>query len=285
MIPLKTKKEIQIMEKGGQILARVMATVMTAARPGVKTKTLDVLAEKLIIKAGAKPSFKMVDNYCWTSCINLNDGLVHGVPREIKIKTGDVVTIDLGVYYQGFHTDMARTFYVAANSSTTAREHTGCVPQTQHHTRCEGIAEVSLGGNSEVKRFLRTGHLALKKAIAAAQPGNYLGDISQTIQNVVEKAGYSCSRKYTGHGIGRKLHEEPRIPCCLSGKIKETPRLKIGMVLAIEVIYSQGKPAVKISRDGWTAKTTDGKLGGLFENTVAITKAGPSVLTMVKYQD
>lgn len=249
MIPIKSKKEIEIMKEGGRILARVMAGVIKNTKPGVKTKDLDKLAERLIIENKAKPSFKMVKGYNFTSCININDGLVHGIPGEYKIKNGDVVTIDLGVYYKGFHTDMARTLRVRNQKS--------------------------------IERFLRVGRLALKNATAVAKSGNHLGHISQAIQETLGKAGYSPSRKFTGHGIGKKLHEDPRIPCFLEKRIEETPRLKEGMVLAIEVIYAQGKPGVKIAKDGWTAKTIDGNLGGLFENTVAITKAGPIILTML----
>jgi len=132
-----------------------------------------------------------------------------------------------------------------------------------------------------VNRFLKAGRSALKKAIAVAKPGNYLGQISKTIQETIEKAGYNCSRQFTGHGIGRNLHEEPKIPCFLEGKIKATPKLKAGMALAIEVIYTQGKAKTKIAEDGWTAKTVDGQLGGLWEDTVIITEARPIVLTMV----
>ena len=250
MIPIKTEKELKIMKKSCRIAAKAMAEVIKKTKPGIKTKDLDSLVEQFIIKNGAKPSFAMVENYSFTTCININDGLVHGIPGEYKIKADDVVTIDLGAYYKGFHSDMARTFQVASSST-------------------------------EVARFLKTGKLALKRAIATAHPGNHIGHISKTIQEVVEGAGYSCSRKFTGHGVGKKLHEEPIIPCFLEKRVNKTPKLKAGMVLAIEIIYSQGKPEVKIAKDGWTTQTIDGKLGGLFENTIAITQAGPIILTMV----
>lgn len=249
MITIRSDQEIEIMRRGGRILAGVMDRVLAAAKPGVKTKKLDALAEKLIKKAGAKPSFKMVDNYQWASCINLNDGLVHGVPGDEQIKAGDLVTIDLGVYYQGFHTDMARTLWV---------------------------------GGVTINRFLETGQMALEKATAMALVGNHVGHISRAIQQTVEKAGYNVSRKFTGHGIGKKLHQEPKIPCFLEGKIKATAKLKPGMVLAIEVIYVQGQPEVKIDRDGWSAKTKDGQLAALFENTVLVTKARPKVITVIE---
>ncbi len=251
MIPTKTKKETAVMKRGGRILAKVMAEVIKNTKPGVKTKDLDQLAERLIIENKAKASFKMVKGYHWASCININEGLVHGIPGNYRIKAGDVVTIDLGVYYQGFHTDMARTLCLGNQIS------------------------------KKVERFLATGKLALRKAIAAAKPGNHVGHLARAIQETIEAAGYSCSRKFTGHGIGKKLHEEPKIPCFLEGNIKETPQLKAGMVLAIEVIWTQGKPEVTIAKDGWTAKTVDGKLGGLCEDTAAVTKAGPIVLTMI----
>lgn len=255
MIPIKTGKEIEVLKKSGQILAQVMSEVIKNVQPGIRTNDLDRQAERLIIANKAKPSFKMVPNYFWTTCININDGLVHGIPGDYQIKAGDLVTIDLGVYYQDFHTDMARTFRVAKGKWQMA--------------------------NGEVEKFLETGQLALKKAIAVAQPGNHLGQISKEIQETIERVGYNCSRKFTGHGIGKDLHEEPKIPCVLDEKAKNTPKLKPGMVLAIEVIYTQGKPEVVISNDGWTVTTADGQLGGLFEDTVLVSKAGPSVLTVI----
>jgi len=257
MIPIKTKEEIEIMRRGGRILAGAMAEVIKNAKPGVKTEELDQLAEHLIIKNKAKPGFKMVKGYHWASCININDGLVHGIPGDYKIKTGDVVTIDLGAYYQGFHTDMARTFQVRAQSAKRKAQ------------------------NKEVEKFLEVGKLALKKATSMAQPKNYIGHISKAIQETIEAAGYNCSRQFTGHGVGKELHEEPRILCFLEGEIETTSQLKEGMILAIEIIYTEGSSEIKIAKNGWTVKTIDAKLGGLFENTVAVTKAGPSVLTMI----
>lgn len=252
MIPIKSSQEIESMRQAGRILAGVMVAVMKAVKPGVSTQELDKLAEKLIQQRGAEASFKMVAGYQWASCINLNDGLVHGVPGDDQIKVGDLVTIDLGVFYQGFHADMARTLWLRNQKGR------------------------------EVKKFLKTGRMALKEAIAAARPGNYVGQISQAIQQIVEKAGYSVSREFTGHGIGSKLHEEPRIPCFLEERISKTPKLKANMTLAIEVIYSQGRAVVKVAPDGWTVRTADGQLGGLFEDTVLVTETRPRVLTVVK---
>ncbi|MBL7150568.1 type I methionyl aminopeptidase [Candidatus Microgenomates bacterium] len=263
MIPIKTKEEIEIMQRGGRILAGVMTEVIKNAQPGVKTKELDQLAEQLIIKNKAKPGFKMVKGYHWASCININDGLVHGIPGDYKIKTGDVVTIDLGAYYQGFHTDMARTLLVQNQKSNPPAGRAGIKNQ------------------KSIERFLRVGKLALKNATAMAQPRNYIGHISKAIQETIEAAGYNCSRRFTGHGVGKELHEEPKILCFLEGEIETTSQLKEGVILAIEIIYTEGSSEIKIAKNGWTVKTIDAKLGGLFENTVAVTKAGPSVLTMI----
>lgn len=258
MIPIKTPQEIAIMKKGGKILTQAFSQVMTEIKPGVKLADLDKKAEKLILKAGAKPSFKMVDKYRYTTCLNINEGIVHGIPDQYQIKSGDLVTLDMGVYYQGFHTDMARTLWVAAKG----------------HPRGGGI------GGREVAKFLKTGQLALKKAIVQARPGRRVGHISQMIQKTVEAAGYNVARTLTGHGLGQKLHEKPVIPCFLKGKIGETPKLKPGMTLAIEVIYTQGQPRlVHSEKDQWTLRTADGKLSGLFENTVLITSKRPFILT------
>lgn len=245
MILLKTAKEIEIMARGGKKLAWVMGRVLGQIRPGIKLSWLDRLAEKLIKKQGGFPSFKKVKNYHWVTCININEGVVHGIPGDYKLKKEDLVSLDMGMFFQGFHTDMARTI------------------------RC--------GGKDD--KFLKIGRIALKKAVERAKPGNRVGHLSLAIQNEIKKADLNPVRVLTGHGIGRKLHEAPRVPCFLKDEIKKTAALKAGMVLAIEVIYSQGSPDLVLAKDGWTLKTADGKLAGLFEDTVAITKSGPKVLT------
>jgi len=249
MIPLKTKREISIMKKGGQILAKAMKLTLAQVKPGIKTRKLDQIAENFIRKHHAFPAFKMVNGYHFASCININDGLVHGIPNDYQIKKGDLVTIDLGVYYQGFNTDMARTILV--------------------------------GSNQEKERFLKAGQLALEKAKKMARAGRRVGHISQTIEKIIKAHGYRPSLRFTGHGVGKKLHEEPVIPCFLKEPLKKTPLLKTGMTLAIEVIYTQGQPETKTDKDGWTARTIDGKWGGLFEDTVAITQTGTITLTML----
>ena len=246
MIPLKTEKEIGTMADGGKRLGWVLAEVLKKVKPGVSLRELDQLAEKLIKKKGGKPSFKMVEGYRWATFLNVDQGVVHGVPTDYLLKKGDLLSIDLGLFYQGFHTDMARTIQVA-------------------------------GGKNQP--FLKAGKKALREAIKATKPGNRVGHLSAAIEKEIRKAGYQPVRTLTGHGVGKELHEEPRIPCFLERKLNETLLLKPGMVLAIEVIYTKGKPDLLVKDDGWTVETIDSKLAGLFEQTVAVTKKGPKVLT------
>ena len=244
MIPLKSDKEIEIMREGGKRLTWVFKQLKI--KPGMSLKEIDSLAERLIEKQGGKPSFKMVEGYHWATCLNVNQGVVHGVPSDYRLKKGDLLSIDLGLFYQGFHTDVAKT--------------------------------IRVGKESQDKKFLETGKKALAKAIKAAQPGNRVGHISQAIEKEIKKNGFQPIRALVGHGVGKKLHEPPAIPCYLKGKITETEKLKPGMTFAIEVIYTQGKPKVVVNDDGWTVETADGELAALFEDTVAIAKKEPLVL-------
>lgn len=246
MIPLKTEKEIEIMAEGGKRLGEVLAEVLKAAKPGVSLQALDQLAEKLIKKRSGQPSFKMVEGYHWATCLNINQGVVHGIPTDYRLKKGDLLSIDLGLFYQGFHTDMARTIQV---------------------------------GGGKNQPFLKAGKKALGAAIKTVKPGNRVGHLSLAIEKEIKKAGYQPVKTLTGHGVGRQLHQEPRIPCFLGERKEKTHLLKSGMVLAIEVIYTQGKADLKLKDDGWTLETVDGQLSGLFEQTVAVTQAGPRVLT------
>ncbi|MCL4382685.1 MAG: type I methionyl aminopeptidase [Patescibacteria group bacterium] len=249
MISLKTKEEMEIMKKGGQILAGVMEKVKRNVRPGVSTLELDRLADKLISQKG-EPSFKKVRDYKWASCMCVNDIVVHGIPGDYKLKEGDLLGIDIGMLYQGFHSDMAQTVIVGEQKEKNKL------------------------------KFLKTGQKALEKAINQALVGKHIGHLSAIIQETVEKEGYSSVRALTGHGIGKNLHEEPAIPCFLEDKVEKTPKLKEGMTLAVEIIYNQGKAQVVYRNDdGWTIQTEDGKLSGLFEDTIAITAKGPIVLT------
>lgn len=246
MISLKTNQEIAVMEEGGRRLARVLAGVLKQVKPGVTKVILDQIAEKEIKNQEGLPSFKMVPDYHWSTCITINNEVVHGIPGNQEIKAGDIVGVDVGTFYQGFHTDVSWTMEVESNKKS---------------------------------QFLEAGQSALKKAIQEAQVGKYIGDISRIIQTVIEGAGYSPVRVLTGHGIGRKLHEDPAIPGFLQGGVNQTPKLRAGMTLAIEVIYNQGSPEVVLGDDGWTIFTKDGKISALFEQTVAITENGPLILT------
>lgn len=266
MIDLKTEEEIEVMRQGGRILAEALKEVLNHVRVGVSELELDKLAEKLILEKGGEPGFKKVDGYRHAICISTNDVVVHGVPTAYKLKEGDVVGIDCGVFYKGFHTDMAQTVRIKDEPARNA-------------------SQSDAGGGlmikeNEVDRFLETGERAMWEGIKAARLGNRIGDISKAIQNVVEGQGYSVVRSLIGHGVGRELHEEPEVPGFLSGPILKTPLLKIGMTIAIEVIYNMGKSDVVYSNsDGWTIKTKDGSLSGLFERTIAITQNDPEVLT------
>ncbi|HSX39469.1 MAG TPA: type I methionyl aminopeptidase [Candidatus Saccharimonadales bacterium] len=244
MTTLKTPEEIKVMLEGGKISTMALRGVLSAIKPGVTLLALDTIAHDILVQNNAKPSFTTVDDYKFTTCINVNDGIVHGLPNGYKIKSGDLVSIDLGALYKGFHTDLSYT--VEVNSS-------------------------------KEQKFLNTGRLALDLAIAQAKVGNHMGDISSAIQKKVENAGYTVSRDLVGHGVGRELHEDPYVPGY--GSSGKGVLLKEGMVLAIEVLYEKGDPEIVVDFDGWTIRTADGSLSALFEASVAITKDGPLVLT------
>lgn len=242
-LTIKTEEEIGEMREGGTKLADIRNKVVGAVRPGMTGIELDKLADKLITQAGGEASFKMVPGYKWATCININDVVVHGIPDDYKINTGDKVGIDVGLFYKGWHTDTS----------------------------------VTVGGP---KKFLEVGRLGLKRAIAQAQPGKRVADVSAAMQRTIEEGGFSVVRALTGHGIGRELHEEPAIPCFVMDKYEHSPKLVEGMVIAIEIMYNAGSADVVYKNDdGWTIATKDGKISGLFEETVAITSHGPIVLT------
>jgi len=251
MIDYKTPEEIKIMQHGGHILADVLGKVMAAIKPGVTELEIDRLAEKLVREQGGEPGFKRVPGYNYTICVSTNDVVVHGIPGSYAFQPGDVVGIDCGVFYKGFHTDMSDSTIVPGGES-----------------------------NPEAEKFLKIGKHALDEAISAAILGNRIGNISKTIQDIVEGSGYSVVRSLIGHGVGRELHEEPEVPGYLNEKIIHTPLLKKGMTIAVEVIYNMGGPDVMLDTDGWTIRTEDGALAGLYERTIAITENGPLMLTV-----
>lgn len=258
MIDLKTPEEIEIMRQGGKILAEVLREVLENVRPGVTELELDALADRLIVKKGAQPAFKKVKGYRHVTCISTNNVVVHGIPSERKLKAGDVIGIDCGVFYKGLYTDMSETRRVSTINNQ----------------------QLTSNKNDEVDRFLETGKHALEEAIKVAIAGNRIGHISKKIQKIVEGQGYSVVRSLIGHGVGRNLHEDPEVPGYLAKKIEKTPLLEVGMTIAVEVIYNMGGFEVSyINKDGWTIATNDGSVSGLFERTIAITKSGPLILT------
>lgn len=253
MIPIKKPNEIAIMEKAGKILAEVLYEVLDHAKPGVTERELDALAEELTLKKGGEPGFKKVPGYHHAICVATNDVVVHGIPTDYKLKEGDIIGIDYGVFMEGFHTDMAETVYVGDKDTMPA----------------------------SLKRFLNLGKQGMLDGIARVKPGNHIGDISWAVQSQVEgKGGYSVTRSLIGHGVGRELHEEPEVPGYLEGPISRTPALIPGMTIAVEVIYTMGTPEVVYSgEDDWTIRSADGSLGGLFERTVLVTETGHKVIT------
>lgn len=255
MIDIKTKPEIENMKHGGKILSDVLWEVMKAAKPGVSELELDAMAEKLIRARGGEPGFMKVPGYRHTVCFCTNDVVVHGIPSEYRLKAGDVVCIDAGVFYGGFHTDMAETIVVEGENG-------------------EGQTE-------EKTTFLAIGKQALEAGIKEAKNGKRVGHISKVIQDIVEKkGGYSIIRTLVGHGVGRELHEPPEVPGFLNRPIEKTPLLTEGMTIAIEVIYNMGgKEVVYRGDDDWTIVSADGSLSSVFERTVLITKNDPEIIT------
>jgi len=252
MIHYKTKEEVALMTTGGKMLSEVLWEVMDAVKPGVTEAELDELADRLIKKKGGSPGFKRVHGYKHATCMSTNDVVVHGIPNTVPLKIGDIVGVDCGVFYKGFHTDMSESRRV---TGTTHKK-------------------------DEIDTFLEVGKTALEEAIKVAIVGNRVGHISKKIQDIVEKQGnYSIVRSLIGHGVGKELHEAPEVPGYLADPIEKTSILKEGMTIAIEVIYNMGKHDVTLDTDGWTIRTADGKMAGLYERTVAITNDGPVVLT------
>ncbi len=250
---IKSPKEIQIMRSGGKKLHSIRERLLQEINPGVVPLAIDELTKKLISVAGGSPSFMTVGDYKWATCISTNDGVVHGVPTDEPFQEGDVVGLDVGLLYQGFHTDTSWTKIVQSSQ---------------------------LEVDSKTKNFVKTGEKALKKAISQAKFGNRIGHISCAIQDTIESAGFSVVASLVGHGVGKRLHESPQVPGLLTKPLKKTPELEIGMVLAIEVIYCLGKPELVYKNDDhWSLVTADGSLSGLFEQTVQISENGPIILT------
>jgi methionyl aminopeptidase len=260
MIHLKSNEEIKIMQLGGRILSEALYQTLRSIKPGISERQLDSLAEKFIREKGGKPGFMRVKGYHHATCFSTNDVIVHGIPGDYKLKEDDVIGIDCGVFYQGFHTDMSETVRL---KNGKPRFYTG-----------------DESDGDEVDKFLSTGKKALQQAIKRSLIGNRVGHISKTIQDIVEREeGYSIVRSLIGHGVGRQLHEEPEIPGFLYTDINNTPLLKKNMTIAVEIIYNQGTYETVIDKDGWTIRTKDHSIAGLFERTIAIADHSPRLLT------
>lgn len=245
---IKTDKEIETMKEGGKHLSAIKDDLKNMIKEGVGASEVEKVATELIKKAGGEPSFKMVPEYSWSTCVNVNDGLVHGIPKDrIVFKKGDIVSVDVGIYFKGFHTDTSFS--------------------------------VGIGTNSNKNAFLEAGRETLSKAIKQALPNNRIYDISEAIEKNLNKHKLTPVRALVGHGIGKELHEEPQVPCFVRGSRDDSPIIVKGMVLAIEVMYTKGSGKVRLDEDGWTIATRDGKISALFEETIAVGSKRPLVLT------
>lgn len=248
-INLKTKEEIELMIEGGKILRNVVEKLKPFIKQGTTTNEIDQLAEKFILEFGAEPSFKKVKDYYWTICAPINEQVVHTPPSNRVLKNGDIFTLDIGVYYKGFHTDFAETYLI---------------------------------GDPDQKKlnFLRVGKETLDKAIKNCQVNGRLGQISKTIEEEIYKNNFFILRDLTGHGIGRQLHEDPYVFGYLDIPIEKTILLKPGLVIAIEVIYSLGSEEIAYEKNNnWSVITKDRSLSACFEKTIAFTEKKVLVLT------
>ncbi|MFH1561598.1 MAG: type I methionyl aminopeptidase [Patescibacteria group bacterium] len=232
-------------EDCGLCLSEIFRQTLLAIKPGKRLSEINQLAEDLIAQSQCQASFKTVKDYQWATCLNLNAGIVHGIPDQKVVRRGDLVSLDLGIF-GNWHTDMAYTIEVETNKQS---------------------------------RLLDAGRLALDRAIATARSGNRVGDISLAIQETIEGAGYTLIKELVGHGVGQSLHQTPWIPGVLMGPIEQTPLLEEGMALAIEVIYTSGQDGTRRCQDGWTIETRDGRISALFEKTILVAKNGGKQIT------
>ncbi len=257
MISVKTKEELEVMREGGRKLATILQELLTQSVPGTSLLALEAHAKKRIEEEGGQPSFTTVEGYPYVTCLCMNEEVVHGMPRDYALRDGDVLTIDIGMMYQGLHTDTAWTKIVTSHKS-----------------------QVKSQKDEEKELFLKTGETALARAIETAIAGNRVGDISNAIQSTIEASGYHVVKDLTGHGVGKVLHEEPMIHEYVRGDIGRTPLLVCGMTLAIEVIYAMGQGSICYkSDDGWTLESKDRSLTAVFEHTIAISENQSDVLT------
>ena len=246
MIYLKTDEEIELLRENNLLVSRTLAEVGRHIRAGITTRELDKIAESIIRDAGAEPAFLGYSGYPASSCISVNEVVVHGIPGERVVEEGDIVSVDLGTFMKGFVGDSAYTF---------------------------AVGEVS----AEARKLMEVTKEALRKGAAQAKAGNRVGDISAAVQEYAESFGFGVVRELEGHGLGRKMHEAPGVPNF--GARGRGPLLKEGMVICIEPMITQGNRAVVFERDGWTVRTRDRKLAAHYEWAVAIRRGGPDILT------
>ncbi len=253
MVLIKTAKEIKTIKEAGFILARIMRELENLAEPGATTEYLNRAAEALILKYGAQPAFKGYEGFPATLCTSVNTQVVHAVPSDYRLKPGDLLSLDLGLKHKGFYADMAVSKIVGADC----------------------LAEPDF----EASRLIKVCRKALKLAVKKARPGNTFGDVGNTIQRFVEGQGFQVVRDLCGHGIGRKLHEEPKI--LNYGKRRTGETIKAGMVFCLEPMITAGDWRLKKGKDGFSFETRDGSLSAHFEHTIAVLEKGAEILTKI----
>lgn len=241
------QKKISAMRAGGKILKDVRDTLAVFTKVGMTFAEIEAEAQRLLKAHGVRPNFSTVPGYHWATCIMKNDMLCHGIPGKQVVADGDLITIDIGCLYDGYHLDTTTSFAVGSVTSS-------------------------------VQKFLETGRASLKKAITTVAPGRSVYDISYAMEKVVVRHGYSCVYQLTGHGVGEELHMEPSIPC-IAQKSDKRILLYPGMTIAVEIMYAQGNAEVVLDTDGWTYVTRDHSLSAMFEETVLVTDTGHEILT------
>lgn len=246
MITTKSARELAYMKEAGRIVALAHQAIAPLIKPGVTTKEIDEVIEKVILKHDAIPSFKGYGGFPAASCTSVNDTLVHGIPNDIPLKVGDIISVDIGANYKGYHGDSAWSY---------------------------AVGEISLAA----KQLLEVTKQSLFEGLAQVKPNNRLGDVSHAIGVYIQKHGYGIPIEYSGHGIGNHLHEDPSIPNF--GQPGTGPILKVGMTLAIEPMVHLGNPQTIVLSDNWTVKTKDGLLAAHYEHTVVVTETGYEILT------
>jgi methionyl aminopeptidase len=248
MIIRKSPEEIDRMRKAGRIVAETIERTVAAVRPGIQTAELDAVSEKTILEAGATPSFKGYRGFPASLCVSVNEQIVHGIPGKRALKAGDLLSLDFGAIWEGYHADAAVSLFVGGEASS-----------------------------SEAEKLVRVTEEALEAGIAQIRIGGRLTDISHAVQQVVEGAGFNLVREYTGHGVGRALHEDPQV--FNFGAPGRGPELRPGLVIAVEPMAMLGDWPTRVLADGWTVVTDDGSLAAHFEHTIALTEDGAEVLT------